>query len=106
MCTKILFLADSSIFKKHKFCNRLSEKFIFSKLFSRFIVNKLSWCGTENDPGINFDKCPWECSIQSNYWAVANKKVFGFTLLFQGFRFFTMFEEFTLFHVHLTYHRQ
>jgi len=39
-----------------------------------FIVNKLSWCGTEMDPGINFNECPWECSIQANYWAVANKK--------------------------------
>ena len=41
----------------------------------RYIVNKLSWCGSENDPGIDFKECPWECSIQSPYWSLANQKV-------------------------------
>lgn len=26
-------------------------------------------------PGMNFIKCPWKCSIQEPFWAVANRQV-------------------------------
>lgn len=39
-----------------------------------YLVNGLSWCGKKQPPGINYDACPYECSIQAPYWAVANLK--------------------------------
>uniref|UniRef100_A0A7M5WRK7 ADP-ribosyl cyclase/cyclic ADP-ribose hydrolase n=3 Tax=Clytia hemisphaerica TaxID=252671 RepID=A0A7M5WRK7_9CNID len=60
----------------HKFSDfRYTNRFItLEDTLAGFLVNKLSWCGTEKDPGIDFTQCTWECSIQAPYWSTANKK--------------------------------
>jgi len=39
-----------------------------------YLVNNLTWCGSEKSPGIEYKPCPWECRIQKDYWREANKR--------------------------------
>lgn len=55
--------------------------FLYTKRFTTledtlagYLLNGLTWCGSDQPPGINFNQCPWECSIQAPYWSLANQR--------------------------------
>eukprot|EP00794_Sanderia_malayensis_P016044 gene16044-17666_t len=65
-------------------CRELAQKmsdFKYSRRFTTledtlagYLFTGLSWCGSKDPPGINYNSCPYECSIQAPYWAMANFK--------------------------------
>lgn len=65
-------------------CRELAHKlsdFKYSRRFTTledtlagYLFTGLTWCGSKQYPGINYTSCPYDCSIQAPFWAVANFK--------------------------------
>ncbi|KXJ23028.1 ADP-ribosyl cyclase/cyclic ADP-ribose hydrolase isoform X2 [Exaiptasia diaphana] len=55
---------------------RLFDKYVtLEDTFAGFLLNGLTWCGSKNWPGINFNTCPYECSKQKAFWGLAADKL-------------------------------
>jgi len=60
----------------HKYSDLLYSKryTTLEDTMAGYLTTGLTWCGKKDDPGMNFESCPWKCSIQEPFWAMANKQ--------------------------------
>lgn len=55
---------------------RLYDRFTtLEDTLAGYLLSGLRWCGSKEDPGINYKECPYECSKQKAFWGLAAEKL-------------------------------
>lgn len=55
---------------------RLYDRFTtLEDTLAGYLLNGLRWCGSKEDPGIDYKECPYECSKQKAFWGLAAAKL-------------------------------